>query len=107
MISSEVTALKKQLLEQGVSVERLTNIHFGEDAIYGTIELGEIVKRIKALTKVTNPNIAIFTERNVFKGSVEGLKIQIFVILSETHLVEISQDLELFNKASIVLSLQQ
>ncbi|MBI2119904.1 MAG: hypothetical protein HYT97_09825, partial [Elusimicrobia bacterium] len=91
----------------GVDSIRLKQIKFGEKQIYGTTDLTEIVTRIRALSNIPNPLVDIFTERNVFKGSVEGLKIQIYVILSETHLIEISKDLELIQKSRELLALQQ
>ena len=91
----------------GVDSNRLKQIKFGEKQVYGTTDLTEIVNRIRALSKIPNPLVDIFTERNVFKGTIQGLRIQIYVILSQTHLIEISKDLELIQKAREVLALQQ
>ncbi|MBI2119473.1 MAG: hypothetical protein HYT97_07605 [Elusimicrobia bacterium] len=102
--------LIKEILDlnvDGVDSNRLKQIKFGEKQIYGTTDLTEIVTRIRALSNIPNPLVDIFTERNVFKGSVQGLRIQIFVILSETHLIEISKDLELIQKSRELFALQQ
>ncbi|MBI2119639.1 MAG: hypothetical protein HYT97_08440 [Elusimicrobia bacterium] len=107
-------ALKDRLIKDildlnvdGVDSNRLKQIKFGEKQVYGTTDLTEIVTKIKALSKISNPLIDIFTERNVFKGTIQGLRIQIYVILSGTHLIEISKDLELIHKSREALALQQ